>query len=60
MNKNTCKDCCFAVKTNRDQLIGFYWCYRYPPVVLTDRNQEPRPLVEPNDWCGEFFPTPSE
>jgi hypothetical protein len=50
----SCEQCCYGIENKQESEEGFWigTCYRYPPVITDDDNQ--RPKVYSDEWCGEW------
>ena len=57
---NECRNCrFFRGRFSRDGIPPHGWCYRYPPKTFRcedfdGRYEHERPMVQPDDFCGEF------
>lgn len=64
--KENCETCRFWVSAECTMLAMIGWgdardgncgfCHRYPPQTITKEEPPEYPLVDDDDWCGEWLP----
>lgn len=59
MSEPTCENCRFAFWPVKDYHLNMMICRRNPPAV-TECNYARFPVVDTDDWCGEWEPVSSK
>lgn len=57
MNEGECASCVYArINTSEEQEMPTFKCYRYPPTIVWDPNEEVMVQAYPDAWyrCGEY------